>query len=115
MWGGSSSFPEGDDESAGDDEGASDPDRRRWGLVKADLGDDLGHDEEEGDVDAEELAEVPLWEIDEEAVEGEDGDAGGEPERALEAGGAVEAGLEEGVAEDLERGGDDEDQGCADG
>ncbi len=71
----SSSFPEGDDEAAGDDEGASDPDRGCWGLVEAELGDHLGYDEEEGDVDAEELAEVPLREVDEEAVEGEDGDA----------------------------------------
>ena len=83
--------------------------------MEAELCNDLRDDKEKSDVDAEELAEVPLRQVDEEAVEAEGGDSEDEPLGALGSGGSIEAGLEEGVAKDFEGCGEGEDGKCTEG
>jgi hypothetical protein len=77
--------------------------------MKLEFGHELRNHEEERDVDAEELAEVDLRRVEEEAVADEDGGTGGEPAETARAVRVPEAGREAGVAVDFEIGGERED------
>jgi hypothetical protein len=51
-------LPEGDQQATGGDERSTDVDGDGWGLVKANAGQELSHQEKEHDIDAQEAAKV---------------------------------------------------------
>src|SRR5271154_1667729 len=97
-------LPKRHNQAAEHDERTAEVDGLGGRLVELQLGDDLGDQEEEHDIDAQQLAEVHLGRVEEEAIADQDESAGEEPAQTPGAAGVIEPGLEAGVSLDLEIG-----------
>lgn len=100
---GSLRYPTCDKESSANDEHASNINGQCGGLVEPYPGQDLGHHEEEHDINAEQPAEIPARRIDGEAIERKDDYAKYEEECAHGTGSTIESRLKEGIPERLQK------------
>jgi hypothetical protein len=71
----SAGLPEGYDHRPDDDKGAPNNNGRSWHNTERDAIDYLCHEKEHGNVNAEKPPEIPWWQIDDHAIQEQDGTA----------------------------------------
>jgi hypothetical protein len=100
--------PDRHNQTTGHDEGPAAPYGLTRRLIKLQLSDDLGNDEEEGDIDAKELTEIDLGGVQEQAVANKHDCSRDEPANLFRSSRMVQARLEAGIPLHLEVGGHDQ-------